>query len=500
MTDWAELCRTSLLDFTQEVFYQRRNVEWLYNWHHQAICDALERVVLGDIKRLIINCPPRYSKTELAVVNFMAWCIGNYPDSEFIHASYSKRLATNNAYNCRALVMSEVYRQIFPEVNLMDDSKAKDEWRTTQGGVVYATGADGTITGYGAGKIRQGFAGAVILDDPHKAGEAESDIMRQNVIDWFQTTMESRLNSPETPIILIMQRLHQNDLSGWLLEGGNGEHWDNLVIPVLDANDKPLWPAKHNRETLARMEAANPYVFAGQYLQIPAPRSGGMVKVDWLARTRYRTPPETFIKVVQSWDTAFKAAEINDPSVCTTWGEAANGYYLLDCFVIRGDYPTVKRAIQSKYAEFKPDVVLIEDKASGQSLIQELRQLTDMAIVGINPEGDKLSRMYAACGAFESGRVWVPESAAWLSEYEAELFLFPMAKHDDRVDSTSQYINWARKGGIYTAKFMMLDEIQKPIDTCSQCEAFNALICGLTGYHVDVTSAACELFYPVGKV
>ncbi len=229
-----------------------------------------------------------------------------------------------------------------------------------------------------------------------------------------------------------------------------------------------------------------------------SPRSGGMVKVDWLARTRYRTPPETFIKVVQSWDTAFKAAEINDPSVCTTWGEAANGYYLLDCFVIRGDYPTVKRAIQSKYAEFKPDVVLIEDKASGQSLIQELRQLTDMPIVGIKPEGDKVSRLYAACGAIESGRVWLPESAAWLPDYEAELFLFPMAKHDDRVDSTSQYLNWARQGGMYTATFYIPDTVVAS-DACGRCGAFALDRCKETGYQVTETSVACELFYPVAQ-
>jgi len=496
VTNWIESCQTSLLDFTQEVFYQRRNIEFLYNWHHRVICRALENVVLGETKRLIINLPPRYSKTEIAVVNFMAWSMGLYPDSEFIHASYSKRLATNNAYNCRAIVMSETYQRIFPDVKLMDDSKAKDEWRTTKSGVVYATGADGTITGYGAGKLRSGFGGCVIVDDPHKAGEAESEVMRQNVIDWFQTTMESRLNSPDTPIIVIMQRLHENDLSGFLLAGGNGEKWQHLVIPVLDDNDKPLWTAKHSREDLARMESANPYVFAGQYLQIPVPRSGGMVKREWLTATRYQTPPAEFIKVIQSWDTAFKAADINDPSVCTTWGETTAGYYLLDCYVLRGDYPAVKRAILSKYEQFKPNAVLIEDKASGQSLIQELKQSTSTPIIAINPEGDKMSRMYSACSTFEAGRVWFPECAEWLPDYEAELFLFPKAKHDDRVDSTSQFLNWAMKSSLYSASFMFAD-MTTPTDTCQTCRAFNDGVCGETGYLTQGNSPACYSYLRV---
>ncbi|MDX8384070.1 MAG: hypothetical protein R8M45_08310, partial [Ghiorsea sp.] len=209
--------------------------------------------------------------TEIAVVNFMAWSMGLFPDSEFIHASYSKRLATNNAYKTRALMMSEAYQAVFPHVALKDDSKAKDEFRTTQGGIVYATGADGTITGYGAGKVRHGFGGALIIDDAHKANQAKSDVMLQNVIDWYQSTIESRLNSKETPIIVIMQRLHENDLSGWLLAGGTGEDWEHLCIPAINDDGEPLWAHKHDLTTLNRMMNADPYMFAGQYMQTPTP-------------------------------------------------------------------------------------------------------------------------------------------------------------------------------------------------------------------------------------
>jgi predicted phage terminase large subunit-like protein len=436
---------SDLLRFTRYCF-ERGNKQFYLNWHHKVMAQALMSVFIGHTKRLIINVPPRYTKTELAVISFMAWAIGIKPDCQFIHASYSKRLATNNAYNCRALVVSEGYREIFPHVQLKDDSKAKDEWRTTEGGIIYAAGSDGTITGYGAGNLREGFGGAVIIDDPHKAGEAESDVMRQGVIDWFQTTIESRLNSPETPIIVIMQRLHQEDLSGWLLDGGNGEHWEHIKIPVIDDDNQPLWPFKHDLAALERMKNANPYIFAGQYLQEPSPKEGGMIKLEWIKR--FNTKPVEKIRIIQSWDTAYKAKQINDPSACTTWLQTHSGYYLLESYSLRGEYPAVKRAIKSKAEQYKPDAVLIEDKSSGQSLIQELKGAT-IPIIAVKPEADKETRLNAVSSMFEAGQVFFPESAPWLPDFEAELFLFPMGKHDDQVDSTSQALSWMREKGIY---------------------------------------------------
>ena len=253
-------CKTDLLEFTKTSFVARTGSEFIENYHHARICRALEKVVIGDTKRLVINMPPRYSKTEIAVVNFIAWAIGIFPDAEFIHASYSKRLATNNTWKAKAVVESEIYQEIFGNINLRDDSKAKDEWKTTRGGVVYATGAEGTITGYGAGKMRKNFGGAIIIDDPHKASEANSEVRRQNVIDWFTTTMESRTNSPDTPIIVIMQRLHEKDLAGFLLSGGNGEKWDSLIIPAINDKEEPLWEYKHSLIELERMRRSNPYV------------------------------------------------------------------------------------------------------------------------------------------------------------------------------------------------------------------------------------------------
>lgn len=433
---------SDLLKFTKYGF-ARNNRHFELNHHHVTMSETLMRVFRGEITRLIINIPPRYTKTELAVVNFMAWTLGLAPDCEFIHISYSKRLAANNAYNARALVKSEAYQEIFPDVKLMEDSKARDEWRTQQGGVVYATGSDGTITGYGAGKLRAGFGGAIIIDDPHKAAEAESATQRQNVIEFYKSTVESRCNSAHTPIIVIMQRLHHNDLVGWLLDGGSGDPWEILKMPAIDEQGNALWSFKHTIERLKLMQASNPYQFAGQYLQEPTPRDGGMIKSAWLEGTRYKTLPAEKIRIVQSWDTAYKAAQINDPSACTTWLQTANRYYLIESFVMRGEYPAVKRTMLSKYQQFQPDVVLIEDKASGQSLIQELRQ-TRITVIAIKPEGDKETRLNAVSTEFEAGKVWLPESASWLPAYEAELFAFPKAKHDDQVDSTSQALTWMR--------------------------------------------------------
>ncbi|MGU5448090.1 phage terminase large subunit, partial [Acinetobacter baumannii] len=237
--------------FTRYMFKERRGYKWMQNWHHLEICEALMKVYRGEIKRLIINVPPRYSKTEIAVINFMAWCFGKKPDCEFIHISYSAMLAANNAFQIRTLVQEEAYRKVFPELTLRDDSKAKDFWRTSQGGVCYATGTGGTITGFGAGKLRKGFGGCIIIDDPHKAHEASSKTIREGVIDWFQNTLESRTNSPDTPIIVIMQRLHEDDLAGWLLgdrkdgvpvAGGNGEVWEHLCLSAIQEDGSALWP------------------------------------------------------------------------------------------------------------------------------------------------------------------------------------------------------------------------------------------------------------------
>lgn len=429
-------CMSDLLTFTQVMFRARKGVDMRYNWHQKAICDALERVVLGKTKRLIINIPPRSGKTELAVLNFIAWATGIFPDSEWIHASYSKRLATNNAYGVREIMRHEVYQQIFPAVQIRSDSSAKDEFRTEQGGIVYATGAEGSITGRGAGGMSGRFQGAIIVDDPHKPGEANSATMRQNVLDWFSTTMESRKNSPDTPIIIIMQRLHESDLSGFLLAGGNGEEWEHLNIPA-ETESGTFWPEQFPQDMLDRLKQSSSYVYAGQYLQQPAPIGGGIFKTAWTRH--WQTLPQLEYRAIYA-DTAMKTGEENDFSVFQHWGRGVDGKaYLLD--MVRGKWEAPQLLAQAKafwdkcqnqhtgaLRKFK-----VEDKASGTGLIQQLKQ-SGVPVEGIPRNKDKISRAYDTAPMMEAGNVMLPERNEHLSDLLNELALFPAATHDDCID------------------------------------------------------------------
>lgn len=419
------------------MFEARKGEPFAIAPHHERICHALERVVIGKTKRLIINIPPRASKTELAVKNFIAWCMGNFPDCEFIHASYSKRLATTNTFETRAIMQHERFAEIFGKPSFRGDSNAKDEFRTEQGGVVYATGADGTITGYGAGKMRDAFGGAIIIDDPHKAGEANSDVMRQNVLDWFSTTMESRKNRPDTPIIVIMQRLHEADLSGFLLEGGNGEQWDHLCIPAIGEDGESFWPQQFPVEMLKRLEWANSYVYAGQYLQRPAPVGGGLIKDAWW---RYwQALPQLDYRLIFA-DTAQKTGQVNDYSVFQCWGYTPTRQcVMLD--QIRGKWEAPELLVQARAFWQKHTgshhsplrAMKIEDKVSGTGLIQTL-QREGVPCLPIKRDRDKVTRAMDAAPYIEAGNVLLPQQAQWLSEFLAECSMFPNGAHDDQVD------------------------------------------------------------------
>lgn len=434
-----------LYKFARTIYRARTNQEMLPNQHQLSICRRLEQVALGRVKRLIINVPPRSGKTEIAVKAFIAWTIGLIPDAEYIHASYSKRLATANAYDIRAMMQHETYRAIFPWLTLQDDSKAKDEFRTSKGGIVYATGAEGTITGYGAGKMRDGFGGAIIIDDPHKAGEATSPIMRQNVIDWYQTTIQSRLNKPETPIIVIMQRLHEDDLSGWLLNGGSGEHWDSLVIPARNDDGTSFWPEQFPPDMLDRLEASSPYVFAGQYMQRPSPLGGGIFKDEWW-RFYDAIPPLKWRSIYA--DTAQKTKEQNDYSVFQCWGQTQTGQIvMLD--MVRGKWEapeleTMARAFWKKHFSQTYHGPLrafkVEDKVSGTGLIQKLKR-EGIPIIPIQRNVDKVTRAFDAAPYVQSGNVYIMSNIDHLADFMSEASIFPNGTHDDMIDAAMSAIS-----------------------------------------------------------
>lgn len=425
--------------FSRWMFKERKGYNWLRADHHRTVCDALDRVALGRTKRLIINIPPRYSKTELAVVNWMAWCLGMWPDSEFIHTSYSARLAGNNAWQCRELVASEPYGAIFPGTELRGDSKAKDEWRTTAGGIVYATGAGGTITGYGAGKHRPGFGGAIIIDDPHKADEARSDVIRQGVIEWFQNTLESRKNSPDTPIIVIMQRLHEKDLAGWLLAGGNGEEWEHVCMSALRDDGTALWPAKHPVDKLQQMRQASPYTFAGQYQQQPAPPEGNIFKPDRLEVVD-AIPSGT--RFVRGWDFAASIEAVGkDPdwTVGGKMGITPSGRWIIaDIGRLRGAPETVESALLNTARRDGADTRVRIPQDPGQAGKSQAANFTKLlggfAVTAKPVSGDKIIRAEPFAAQVNVGNVMMLR-AEWNDTLVSEMRVFPNGSHDDQVDA-----------------------------------------------------------------
>lgn len=433
--------REDLYDYTRWMFLQRKGFAWQRADHHRIVCDALMRVYRGECKRLIINIPPRYSKTEL-VNNFVSWTTGKAPDSEFILTSYSSQLASNNSWQIRETVLHPAYREIFPAVTLRSDSAAKHEWRTSQGGIVYAAGAGGTITGYGAGKHRSGFGGAIIIDDPHKADEARSDVIRQGVIEWFQNTLESRKNSPEdTPIILIMQRLHEKDLAGWLIDGGNGEEWEVVSLPALREDGTALWPEKHTVDRLRLMQQAAPYTFAGQYQQRPSPPEGNIFKPDRIEAVE-AIPEGT--RFVRGWDFAASIEEIGkdpDYTVGGKLGVTPSGRWIIaDVARLRGGPETVEAALVNTAKRDGSGVRVRIPQDPGQAGKAQAANFTKLlAGFGVTAKpvsGDKVTRAEPLAAQVNVGNVMMLR-AEWNDPLIAEMRVFPNGAHDDQVDALS---------------------------------------------------------------
>ena len=445
-----QIAREDFYFYSRWMFLKRKGYKWLRGTHHKLICDALMRVYRGECRRLIINIAPRYSKTELAVINFISWTLGHVPDAEYIHTSYSGRLAANNSWQTREMVQHEEYQQIFTGgvVDLRTDSQAKDEWRTIAGGCVYAVGAGGTITGYGAGKNREGFGGAIVIDDPHKADEARSDVVRQNVVEWFQTTLESRCNSPQTPIVLIMQRLHERDLAGWLIDGGNGEKWELLSLPTLQneggqdsdgnpAEETALWPDKHTLEDLMRLKTAKPYTFSGQYQQSPCTPEGNIFKPD---RMDVIDAVPVGTKFVRAWDLGATDGS-GDYTVGVKLGAMPDGRWLI-ADVSRGQYgpddveKTLKATASRDGRQTK--VRLPQDpgqagKAQAKNLI---RLLAGYIAVAKPISGDKIVRAEPFAAQVNVGNV-VMLRADWNDTVVAEMRIFPNGQYDDIIDAGS---------------------------------------------------------------
>ena len=444
-----EIERRSLSHFIRRAFsIVDPGTDYQHNWHVDLIAEYLEAVHRREILRLIINVPPGYLKSIAVNVAWPAWELGQNPSERIVSASYSDRLSVKHSVDCRLIVQSPWYQRLFPHVQLTGDQNEKTKFVTTSRGQRLATSVGGTATGDG-GRI-------LIVDDPINPRQAASETERENANTWFDQTFVSRLRDKKKgAIVVIMQRLHERDLTGHLLAKGG---WTHLCLPavaeqrtVLDfgrvkrtrEEGELLHAEREGQKEIDRVKVElGSYGFAAQYQQRPAPAKDGIIQPAWFRR--YRVRLEQYDQIIQSWDTAYKAAQHNDPSVCTTWGVTDTGYHLLDVWCERVEYPALKRAVQSQALKWEPSAILIEDKASGQSLLQDLRTEARLPLIAVTPEADKETRARAQSAQMEAGLVWLPEAAPWLLDYEQELMLFPNATHDDRVDSTTQFLKWIR--------------------------------------------------------
>ncbi len=456
LSDYQALLRRDLNAFIERAFYQLNpTATFLPNWHIEVVASALEACRRGEITRLIINQPPRSLKSHCASVAFTAFLLGHDPSAQVIGASYGQDLANKHALDCRTIMASAWYQALFPHTRLSSGRQAIEDFMTTRQGSRLSTSVGGALTGRGADYL--------IIDDPLKPDEALSDNQRKAVNGWFDTTLYSRLNDKRKGrIILIMQRLHEDDLVGHVL---GVEPWKVIRFPAIAEENEThviqtpygtrrfrrrtgeaLHPDREPLEVLNHLrEAQGEYNFAGQYQQAPAPLGGGLVKADWFKTYTPTDLPASFEMSFQSWDTANKPTELSDYSVCTTWGIKEKHVYLLHVFRKRLGYPELKRAVRDQAEAFGPKAILIEDKASGTQLIQELVSEGMHAIKKYEPTMDKIMRMHSVTSTIENGFVHLPDKAAWLGEYLHELTSFPKGKYDDQADSTSQALDWFKQ-------------------------------------------------------
>src|SRR5262249_6624757 len=453
--EYQAVLRQDFGAFIQRCFYELNpQAEFFWNWHIEVLAVKLNAVRQGKIRRLIINISPRHLKSLCASIALPAYWLGHDPSAQILCVSYGQDLSDKLARDARTIMNSAWYQSAFA-TRLPAEKQSIQEFVTTAQGYRLATSVGGVLTGRGADVI--------IIDDPLKPDEATSNTQRNAVNAWYGNTLYSRLNDKENGrIILIMQRLHEDDLVGHVLEQ---EDWEVVSFPAIAEQDEEhavetpygplsvkrhagelLHPERESRATVSLIrQTLGEYNFAGQYQQAPAPAGGGLVQLAWFRRYGANDLPDRFDQVVQSWDTANKPTELSDYSVCTTWGIKDKRLYLLHVLRKRLDYPSLKLAGRDQWETFGERVVLIEDKASGTQLIQELIEDGIYAVTRYKPEGDKLMRLHAQTGTIENGFVYLPHQAHWLPDYLHELTTFPGAKYDDQVDSTSQAIAWLKQ-------------------------------------------------------
>ena len=422
--------------------------------HHAKMAAAFERVARGECKRLIINMPPRHTKSEFASYLLPAWFLGKFPHKKVIQTSHTAELAVGFGRKVRNLVDQENYRDIFPELALQSDSKAAGRWNTNKGGDYFAIGVGGAVTGKGADLL--------IIDDPHSEQEAALAEVNPDIYDktyeWYTSGPRQRLQ-PGGAIVIVMTRWSQRDLTAQVLKSAaqrGGEEWEVIEFPAILPSGNPLWPEFWPPEELAALKEELPNSkWMAQYQQQPTSESSAIVKREWW-RTWEKEEPPACEFILMSWDTAFEKTQRADFSALTTWGvfyqagedgaQQAN-IILLNAYRERMEFPRLKQVAIEQYKEWDPDAVIIEKKASGAPLIYELRAM-GIPVQDFTPTkgNDKIARLNGVSDLFASGMVWVP-NRSWAEEVVDEVASFPAGEHDDYVDSTSMALMRFRKGG-----------------------------------------------------
>ena len=447
--------QTDFLSFVKEVW-----PAFIEGSHHKIMSDAFNRIADGSLKRLIVNMPPRHTKSEFASHLFPAWYLGRYPDKKVIQTAHTAELAVGFGRKVRNLVGSDDYQAIFADVSLSTDSKAAGRWNTNKDGEYFAIGVGGAVTGKGADIL--------IVDDPHSEQEAAQGdpAVYDRTYEWYTSGPRQRLQ-PGGAICLVMTRWSKKDLTGSILkasiERGGADEWEIIEFPAILPSGNPLWPGFWPLDQLEALKAELPISkWSAQYQQDPTSEEGALVKREWWKEWEEKKPPACDF-VIQSWDTAFLAKETADYSACTTWGvftteDGVSNIILLDAIQERLEFPDLKTRAHEMYKEYEPDAFIVEAKAAGTPLIFELRRMGIPVGEYVPSRGrDKVARVNAISDLFSSGHVWAPKTR-WAELVVEEFAAFPNGDHDDLVDSSTQALLRFRQGG-----FISIDS-DEPMD------------------------------------
>ena len=444
-----ELSQTKFIKFVEKVW-----PTFISGRHHKRMAEAFERVANGTCKRLIINMPPRHTKSEFASYLLPAWFLGRFPQKKIIQCSNTGELAVGFGRKVRNLVDSANYKRIFPALDLQSDSKAAGRWNTNFGGEYFAIGIGGAVTGKGADIL--------IIDDPHSEQEAAMAQTNPEVYDktyeWYTSGPRQRLQ-PGGSIVMVMTRWSKRDLTGQVIKAAaqrSGEEWEVIEFPAILPSGKPLWPEFWSLEELSALKEELPNAkWQAQYMQQPTSDVSAIVKREWWKIWDSERPPSCEF-IIQSWDTAFLKTERADYSACTTWGvfyqddalgRSRANIILLNAFKKRMEFPELKARAYEEFNEWDVDSLIVEAKAAGSPLIFELRQM-GIPVQEFTPSkgNDKIARLNAVADIFASGHVWVPNTH-WAEELVEEVASFPSGEHDDLVDSMTQALLRYRRGG-----------------------------------------------------